>query len=41
MLEILLLSYSLSGVVEALDILWMLSEEESGLENVECRQTNQ
>jgi hypothetical protein len=23
-----------------LDILWMLSEEESGLENVECKQTN-
>ena len=29
----------LSGVVETLDILWMLSEEESGLKNVEYKQT--
>jgi len=41
LLEINPLSYSLSDVVETLDILWMLSEEESGLENVECKQTNQ
>ena len=41
MLEIKPLSYSLSDVVETLDILWMLSEEESGQENVECKQTNQ
>ena len=31
------LSYSLSDVVETLDILWMSSEEESGLKNVECK----
>ena len=32
----------LSGVVETLDILcWMLSEDKSGLKNVECKQTNQ
>ena len=41
LLEMNPLSYSLSNVVETLDILWMLSEEESGLENVECKQTNQ
>ena len=29
----------LSGVVETLDILWILSEEESGLKNVEYKQT--
>jgi len=27
----------LSGVVETLDILWMSSEDRSGLENVECK----
>jgi len=31
----------LFDVVETLDILWMLSQEESGLKNVECKQTNQ
>jgi len=31
----------LFGVVETLDILWMLSEGRSGLKNVDCKQTNQ